>query len=160
MNYSDPTGLFASGIHSQITRNAAVAAGCSKDAGLLAELVVGADRPQHRPETQAIYNAIWHAMCRPRQSPVQGMGEINRYIQDNLKTCKLTDLANALHAAQDSFAGGHRGCQPWYGGFFGIPSLPHIWDDFFPSAADIALAEAASRSLLDQFMQQCPCVCR
>jgi RHS repeat-associated protein len=159
MNYSDPTGLFASGIHSQITRNAAVAAGCSKNADLVAQLVFGVDWPWSKPGTLRPSNAFWHGMCRPENAnnPAKGAEQINNYIQDKLKSCKLPDLADALHAAQDTYAEGHRGCQPWYGG---LPGAKHLWYDFFPDSADVALAEAASRNLIDEFMKRCPCACQ
>jgi uncharacterized protein RhaS with RHS repeats len=159
LNFSDPTGLFASGIHSQITANAATASGCSKIAGMLSQLVFAVDWPWTKPGTLLPSNAFWHGMCSPENSnnPAAGANKIAEYVQDKLQSCKLPDLADALHATQDQYAGGHRGCQPWFGG---LPSLRHLRYDFFPAPAEIAFAEAASRTLIEDFMKRCPCICQ
>jgi hypothetical protein len=104
-------------------------------------------------------------MCRPNQNPAQGAAEIDKYIQDNLKSCSQQDLAQALHAAQDKHSARHSGCQPWNGWRRSITNSPlgsllHVVQDYFPNAATEAAARAESQGLIEQFKQQCPCACR
>jgi len=153
---TDPSGLFVSRVHNRITNNAAIAAGCSTLAPRLRKMVALVD---FKPESSATYNAPWHGMCRPKQNQRQGSEEIRDYIDSQVKSCTLDGLANALHAAQDSFAGGHRGCQPWDGGFLGFPGFVHLWEDSFPGASGAA-AEAESVRIINRYRSMCPCPCK
>jgi hypothetical protein len=101
-------------------------------------------------------------MCSRDQNPFEGAEQMEGFIQSSLEKCKLPDLAFAMHAAQDNFAKGHNGCQPWHGvGRTTVTEFAwHAWHDNYPDAFRVALAEAESRRLVAQFMQQCPCVCQ
>jgi RHS repeat-associated protein len=161
INFSDPLGLFVPTVHNRITRNAAAAAGCPKLAGPLARMVALVD---FKPESQATDNAHWHGMCSPKNAndPAAGQQLIDNYIQDRLKKCKLDGLADALHAAQDRFAKGHSGCRPWNGPWRTAitDTLSHLYQDSWPGAATEAAAQAESQRLIEQFKQQCECVCQ
>jgi RHS repeat-associated protein len=148
---TDESGLFTPGIHYDITVGAGRAEGIS---GLrlarLANLVMYAD---FRPGSQDIESAHQHSMCQPGQSPAAGAAATEAYIQSQLQTCTLEGLANAAHALQDGYAGGHGGCQVWGGG---IPSTGHIVQDMFPGEV-MGQAQAATTSLLQQYEEMCPC---
>jgi hypothetical protein len=156
MNFIDPYGLFLHHIHSRITGMAALAAGCSKHASRLSLLVAGVDFKQG---SLAPENAYWHSMCDGTRKQSRAEGELlaNNLINDGVSSCKLQRLADALHAAQDGFAGGHRGCQPWNGGWW--PGTRHILQDSSPALADEAGAFQTSQTLIKQFKDNCPCIC-
>ena len=160
VNYTDPLGLFFPHVHNRITRNAAAAAGCSNLAGPLAKKVALVD---FKPGSQDVDNAHWHGMCGPGNAgnPARGQQLIDQRIQDRLNKCNLDGLGDALHAAQDSYPMGHRGCRPWQGWMTTpiVEIVSHAYYDYFPAAAE-ALAQAESQRLIEQFKQRCECVCQ
>jgi RHS repeat-associated protein len=161
INFNDPLGLFDKVNHYMLSRNAAIDAGCSKLAPELGILTANVD---FKPNSQLTDNAHWHGMCSPENANDPGKGKqiIDNYIQSKLQTCKLSDLADALHAAQDSFAPGHHGCQPWYGmaKSINLTGLAHFILDIHPTAASLAAAQSVSRGIMDDFVKRCPCVCQ
>jgi RHS repeat-associated protein len=162
INFTDPLGLLAPGHHYSITRNAAINAGCGSKAADLGRMTANVDT---KPGSQDRDNAHWHGMCSPQNAnnPEKGQQLIDNYIQGRLASCKLPDLADALHAAQDRHAPAHRGCQPWYGpiGSLFRPNLfYHYIRDNFPDAASFGAALADSQRMIQDFMQRCPCACQ
>ena len=119
----DSKGLFTGKHHRDLTESCA--GECPKLAGKLPWATVGVD---YQSGSQSPDLAQRHAMCRPGQDPAQGAVWIQSYISFQLNTCTLGGLANALHAAQDGFAAGHRGCRVWDGSI----SLEHLRGDMFP----------------------------
>ena len=77
----------------------------------------------------------------------------NNYINEQLHRCDESGLGRALHAEQDKWAGGHRGYQPWYGGF----DFDHMLDDLFGGGEDEAIL--ASARLIRKFKEICACSC-
>jgi len=140
LGLTDPLGLFTPGRHNETTR-AAAASSCPKVAGGLAYLVMQADFT-HGSQDPA--NAPQHAMCSSGQSAAQGAQATEHFIDEQLKTCSIGKLAKTLHAAQDKYAGGHRGSQTWPGG---LPGWEHLKQEAFPGSAAGA-AEAKSRAVI------------
>ena len=54
-------------------------------------------------------------MRDPDWTPEQAKEKFDKYVQKNLASCKLGDLARALHAIQDSYSPAHKGFQEWLG---------------------------------------------
>jgi hypothetical protein len=93
------------------------------------------------------------------QTPEEAEAAYQDYVDKQIATCTLDGLARALHAAQDSAAGGHKGFQPWDGGSgpLHLPSRSHIQADTFPSAAELADAVEKSREVLKRYKEKCQC---
>ena len=150
----DPTGLFVDSVHQWITNQALGGDGHYP----LAAMVAGVD---FLPGAQLPENSFWHAMSdgTSGQTPAEAEVLFNNYVESQLASGTQEGLARALHAVQDSFAGGHAGFQPWDGGSTSlhIPSLSHILADTFPSPATLAKAVQASKDIIDKFNSQHGC---
>jgi len=150
----DPSGLFVGSVHHWVTNQALGGEGHYPLAGL----VSGVD---FAPGAQSPENSFWHAMSDGigGQSPDDAEKLYEKYLEDQLATCKQEGLARALHAAQDSAAEGHKGFHPWDGGrtHLHIPSLRHILADTFPSPAALEKAIQKSKRLIERFNSQCSC---
>jgi hypothetical protein len=148
-NY-DPSGLFSFPVHVSIT-NAALGNDTSFPG--LGLNVAGVD---FLPGLQDPVNSYMHAMSdgTTGQSVAQAQALYDQYVNAQLATCTQLGLARALHAVEDSAAEGHSGFHPWEGG---IPSLSHMWGDFFPSSAAVAEATQKARDVIARFKQQCSC---
>jgi RHS repeat-associated protein len=147
---TDPKGLFSGALHQDVTRQAARAR-CPALASTLPRLVEWAD---YAPDSQLPSESRRHAMCVPGQSASEGMVRTERYIDEQIATCTVTGLANALHAAQDKHARGHRGCQQWDGNL----TLTHVRGDLAGSGG-LGDALIESQLVLDRFKAKCPCKC-
>ena len=139
----DPTGLFTSSTHNEITREAMAfgAASCPT----LPQDVAMAD---WLPGSQAPENAAWHAMrdgTNPSVDTEVAQNNFNDFVDQQWKTCTCAGLARALHAVQDSYARGHKGFQPWSGG---LPSMSHVYHDAYPSRGERSSTINASVDLM------------
>src|SRR3954466_3865701 len=81
--------------------------------------------------SQDIPNAYMHAMCPEGLSKVACQSIVHWYINSELDKCTWPGLAKAIHAAQDSYAGGHRDVHE-YSGLFNMGMIPHFIDDTLP----------------------------
>lgn len=124
------------------------------------------NRPQHTPYLIVIAvihecrkrtapKSILHGMCRNHSKAAERLQVIKKYIQDQLATCNWDGLARALHAAQDSAAPGHRGCQP-YSTYEKAP-WRHRMSDAFPGPKALTEAAENTREILRQFKERCRC---
>jgi hypothetical protein len=152
---SDPLGLFDHYNHNHITRRAIAISGTScqnlPQAVALVDYIPGNDLPK---------NSFWHAMrdgTNPRETVETARAKYLQYVQDQVGLCSCDGLARALHAVQDSFASGHVGFQPWYGGGpFGWPGASHLYHDMYPSDVEKSSATDASAAMLSRYNHSCP----
>ena len=150
----DPFGLMTEDIHRFITEDAIGNDSCLLGGGL-PDLVQKVDNQRG---SQSPVNAYKHCM---RNGLIAETVEEARaahmfYEAEQLTSCTMQGLANALHAAQDCHASGHAGYQPYYG----LLKLTraHVLGDIRPGSAYFAAVET-SRNLISKFKNMCPCVC-
>jgi RHS repeat-associated protein len=150
LRYRDPLGLFGFPEHVSIT-NAALGDDTSFPG--LGLNVAGVD---FLPGLQDPVNSYMHAMSdgTTGQTVAQAQALYEQYVNAQIASCTQLGLARALHAVEDSAASGHSGFHPWEGG---IPSLSHMWGDFFPSSAAVEEATQKAREVIARFKQQCSC---
>ncbi|WP_082541871.1 MULTISPECIES: hypothetical protein [unclassified Rhizobacter] len=152
--YTDPTGLFTSSTHNEITTAAIAIAGspCPN----LPAAVANAD---WFTGSQAPANAHWHAMRdgTNRNATVDSASrDFNEFVDRQWKTCTCEGLARAMHAIQDSYARGHAGFQPWSGG---VPSVSHAYADAYPSKSERDGAIRAAVELIRRHQKDCKDQC-
>jgi RHS repeat-associated protein len=150
----DPTGLFTSSTHNEITRAAMSLASIS--CPTLPQDVALAD---WLPGSQAPENSAWHAMrdgTNPRATPESAGKDFNDFVEQQWKQCTCAGLARALHAVQDSYARGHGGFQPWSGG---LPKPSHVYHDAYPSRSERTGAVNASAGLIRKYNTNCQNQC-
>jgi len=106
--------------------------------------------------SQLPQNSYWHAMRdgTTGQTIVEAERLYEEYVRSNAGSGTVAGLARAMHAVQDSAAGGHKGFQPWSGG---LPSRSHARDDWTPSPESIADAINKATELLKQYGGACGC---
>lgn len=150
IRFYDSMGLFTGRHHSELTL--ACADECPKLRDKLPLAVVMVD---YRGGSQSPDLANQHAMCKPGQKPEEGLVWIESYINYQVGTCTLDGLARALHAKQDSFAAGHRGCRVWDGSI----TLEHLRGDIAPDEDTLRGAREATCALIRQFKDKCKCAC-
>jgi RHS repeat-associated protein len=164
LHYSDPLGLWIPSMHSRMSREAAVLANCSKKAGELGTATARVDDGDEFPGTQAPKNSFWHAMSDgvAGQTPEDASDLYDDYMNNLASSCDVRDIGRRLHALQDSFSPAHRGFQSWSGfrlrGVFGL--IGHGLRDTFASPSTYRKAVVASRSIVDQVRETCPCFCQ
>jgi RHS repeat-associated protein len=112
LRYTDPLGLYLPESHGGLAYYGTSGSCLRGDAETLRDLTSGVD---DLPGSQLPENSRMHSMCPPGVAPEQGLQQIRQYIKGELAKCTLPSLAKALHAIQDGFAPGHRGCQTWRG---------------------------------------------
>lgn len=152
--FTDPTGLFTSSTHNEITSAAIAMAGSPCPS--LPAAVANAD---WFPGSQAPRNAHWHAMrdgTNPNATVESARRDYNGFVNEQWKTCTCEGLARAMHAVQDSFARGHAGFQPWNGG---VPTPAHAHADGYPSKSEREAAVKASVELIRRFKKDCKDQC-
>jgi RHS repeat-associated protein len=139
---NDPMGTSLSDVHWLETYNAARAVGYTvSDAWSLADQVAAID---FQDGTQDAGAANQHAMAidlggrKPKQTICQAFSGTANIVANG-------DLAQALHAIQDSYSASHQ-YSPWNGGKYGIhwPGWAHVYDDLWYHDE----AEAASEAYL------------
>ena len=150
VSFSDPSGLFVPSVHNDLTQQAIAIAGnpCPDLPALVAQV-------DWLPGSQSPANAIWHGMRNgkdPNATPQSAQQAFNQYVHGQWTSCTCEGLARAIHATQDSFAGGHSGFQPWSGG---IPSPSHVWQDSWPTSEQSNDAVQASADLIRDYEQGC-----
>ena len=148
--YIDPTGLMSSYQHNHITKDAIAVVGSS-----CADLPALVAQVDWLPGSALPENSYWHAMRNgrdPSETAATARAKYDGYVDQQMRLCDCNALARALHAVQDSFAGGHVGFQSWSGGW---PSVPHVWHDSNPSEEERAGAVNASGDLLMRFRKEC-----
>lgn len=152
--YSDPTGLFTSSTHNEITAAAIAIAGSP-----CPSLPGGVANADWFPGSQAPRNAHWHAMrdgTNPDATVTSASRDYGEFVGGQLKSCTCEGLARAMHAVQDSYARGHAGFQPWSGG---MPSASHVRADSYPSKGEREGAIKASVDLIRRFGKDCKDQC-
>lgn len=101
-------------------------------------------------ESQSLANAHTHSM-----SNLTTMGEMapsltNDFIAEQIKIGSIESIGRAIHAVQDSAAGGYRDYRRYTGKF----ELKHFLQDLFPSKQSREAAIAKTRALFEE------CTCK
>jgi RHS repeat-associated protein len=149
----DSFGLFDEVHHKSITIDVLKADGWGRGSREeMAQMVADVDilPGSQKPDAE---HSPWHAMCAPGQSREDSDAIREALTRRALDTCQKTDLAMAMHAAQDSAAGGHKNCQVWNGHV----SFAHLKADMFPSADSVEEARSKTAAILSAFEEKCGC---
>jgi RHS repeat-associated protein len=156
LRFTDPLGLFLPIIHNHVTQLATEGTCMAGDAGKMGKLVAGVDS---LPGSQDPKNSFMHAMCAPGETYAHGAQAFQNHMQNELDKCTPEDLAQAVHAFEDSFAPGHQGCQTWHGmpwhrGGEGVwSSIRHFWGDL---GADREVVQQV-QDMLKAWCKKCRC---
>ncbi len=148
INHRDPTGLFLSPWHFYITytamREMGYGVGESASAGWKSM------KPDYRPGSMSPERANEHSMAQPGQSCAEAQRAINDYIRDQIVSGTPEGAANARHAIQDAFAGGHGADKVWDGfqsqDLYDLNFWRHLIDDTFPASSRVRDAIDATKS--------------
>ena len=163
---TDAYGLYLPGVHRAFTEQGATQAGMSTSEGAaLAQQVVNVD---DYGNSQSEANAIMHGMCPGDNSSGDCQTWFNDYVHAELKRCNVAGLSKAIHAVQDSFAGGHKNFTPYYGEigliatdvlmfFSGNYAPGHLPQDADPTQLDQSLVPSVTSDLIKQFESECDC---
>jgi RHS repeat-associated protein len=150
---TDPSGLYVWVIHSEMTYAGAQGAGLTDArARDLATMVPNVD---FLPRTQEKENAYMHAMCQQGLSTAACQSIFNWYVKNQLDQCTWPGLAKALHAVQDSYAGGHRDMHS----YAGLRSVGpgHLKADMIPSEAENAGVTGVTQNVIKAWLEKCQC---
>ena len=148
---TDPFGLFVYNWHYIFTANGAIQAGMKiNEAQDLAYMTANVDL---LPGSQDAENSQMHAMTPPGLNSYQAQSAFGEYLEEQLALCNLAGLAKALHAIQDSYAGGHRNFQP-YNGLSSI-TFSHVRNDFVPDNDTQTAATVATQNAVSLFNKKC-----
>jgi hypothetical protein len=148
----DRFGLYAGDSHSHMTKDALAGDLCLNVDDLAMRVQdVDAEHGTQRPE-----NSYKHAMRNGAngESADDAESKYNSYVNSQLALCTIDGLAHALHAVQDSTAGGHSGFQRWSGG---LPSASHFKDDLFPGDQNWDDGKAKTKDAVRKFKLMCGC---
>jgi len=155
----DPTGLFVSAVHNQMTRDAMAMAGGVRCPRLPQDVAL----VDYEEGSQDARNAFMHALLDATDSSEThdtAVAKWNNYVGAQMNLCTCSGLAHALHAWQDSEAGGHIGFPPYSGlllGWIPLVSPWHVWQDSWPNDNQRNAGVNASRGLIDWFNEKCKC---
>lgn len=135
-------------------------AGCSN---IATQIGIATAQVVALPTSQDPANSFWHAMSdgTAKQSAYEATQLYDTYVAKYSGSCKIDDLARALHAAEDSFSPAHEGFQSWMGfSNKSILSLAlHGLKDSFPTPNAYGAAVQASADIMSQAASSCPCLC-
>jgi RHS repeat-associated protein len=150
---TDPSGLFMPPAHFDISVKALGMSGCGNRYSTAWDVVTADFNPTWNiSQDQA--QAKWHGMCNGAFVMSQNtMMRSELYIESEIQKCTKDGLAWALHAAQDSCAGGHQGC------YYGSASLGHAVQDLFPSRSEWMCAFQKSMDVIARFKARCGGCC-
>ncbi|MFZ5843358.1 MAG: hypothetical protein ACOY3E_10720 [Pseudomonadota bacterium] len=81
------------------------------------------------------------------------MKNYENYVERQLASCTINGLAKALHAIQDSFAGGHSGYK-YYDGLKTL-TLSHVLQDLAPSDAEQVGIAKFTAMIIKRFQENC-----
>jgi RHS repeat-associated protein len=152
-NAIDPSGLWWWYTHESTTGLGAADTGLSADeVASLARLVVKAD-----DGTQGTDSSHRHAMCTKTKfshyTKEQCRRKTEEFVQSELSGCTLDGLANAIHAVQDSYAGGHAGYQT----YDGLVGPIHILQDLAPNRTHRSRMISDTNALIKAWKTTCGC---
>ena len=158
----DPLGLFIPSHHAEASRAAARKIGCENIANELGKKTAAVDS---KPGSQDPENAYEHAMRDGynNQSVAEAQALYQNWVNSQGASSDLADIADALHALQDSFSPAHVGFLPW-NGYDNTDLEDLLWhgiQDFYgryTSAFNKAID--ASAKLLEKAKQRDPCLCK
>ncbi|OGA47800.1 MAG: hypothetical protein A3G24_21770 [Betaproteobacteria bacterium RIFCSPLOWO2_12_FULL_62_13] len=157
MRQVDPMGLFLSPVHGSMTLEAAQGTGLST--GMAWQVAKDNMNFDFVSGSQSSELANNHAMTRPGQDPNQAREYWKSFIEYQIRQCTAKGLGWALHAVQDSYAGGHNFKSYGGPGSLLINDPMHLVNDAFPSAQRRAGAVEASRQLIKRWVVKCTNSC-
>jgi RHS repeat-associated protein len=153
LHFIDPKGLMTSDQHNALTIEALW--GCSglsaSELRALSYSTAAADWTPSWAESQDVNNAPWHAMARPGQSVESAKAETALFIKQQMSIGSTQSIGRAIHAAQDSAAGGHTNSQTYDGDFH----IGHFMDDMFPNKQERDRAIQATKNLFPKCQKMC-----
>ena len=131
--------LSAEGVTGQLLTDAAMAS-------------VMADFSPSVKEAQSITSAHRHAMKMPSESDIDAYRRYENYVNSMINRCDAIGLGRAMHAVQDSAAGGHG-----FAVYNGSVSVGHLVKDKVPSANRTKEAIVKSQNVISRFREICQC---
>jgi RHS repeat-associated protein len=161
LHIADPLGLWIPLIHNRMSQAGAKQAGCSNKASEFGAATAAVDG---LPRSQLPENSYWHHMRDgvAHQTVADAQDLYDKRVASSSSSCKIRELANALHDVQDSFSPAHENFQEWKG--FSHTSLlalaVHGLKDAFPNPSTYGAAVQASADIIAQAAANCPCLCQ
>ena len=150
---TDPLGLYWWFVHELYTQTGAERAGMNpSEASDLGAEVAAAD---FAPHSQDGWASFMHAMCSPGLSTEVCQKNWENYIRSELNKCTKKGLARAIHALQDSYAGGHGGFQQ-YTDVWHL-TYSHFHDDAAPTQEENVGVPIVTENIIRQWQEKCTC---
>jgi len=156
--FRDPSGLFGGDWHSIITRAAFASFPCfSKD--VVDAVARDTQNADWNPGAQHPSRSHEHGMRdgKSEATPADAAESFTAYVASGVDSGTRAGLAGAMHAAQDSFARGHEGFQPWNGGKW--PGFAHLFFDLFPSKREFNAAVSVTKGIIAAWIAKHGCTC-
>jgi RHS repeat-associated protein len=152
----DPLGLFWSPAHYYMTYSELRKIGVNPIvAETLAWHSAAADwRPGGWRTAQLMANANRHGLAIGDEGPAAAYRGTQTFIATEIAKCTAEGVGNALHAAQDTKAGGHN-YQPYFGG--PVPPI-HFFRDILLLDSEVAGARLQTRRVIAQTIERCGCL--
>jgi RHS repeat-associated protein len=150
LRYTDPQGLFVTPLHILQTYGAFANTNFSPE--FINEVVKANTMMDFYDYSQTVPYAHWHAMSEPGESQDHAYKRWYAFIKVQLKSCNAKSLGHALHAVQDSVAGGHK-----FSPYTGHVDYKHFLMDAEVDSPTFNEAVIKSQDLIKQFEQQCGC---
>jgi RHS repeat-associated protein len=150
---TDALGLLTSDKHMTLTMTALNYSGFS--ASFMNEVVAASVLTDFKPTfeiAQSVASSHSHAMGKPKEPVEKSYAGYENYVNSMINRCDAVGLGNALHAVQDSAAGGHG-----FKTYTGSVGLLHIIADFWPSKGTLKEAQIKSQNVIDRYKERCLC---
>lgn len=156
-NYYDPVGQFAWPRHVEITNAAQLLAGLNVDPSFSQQVAaVDLRDGSQGTDADATNTHAMSGMTTGRKSHKQSPCEAYQGTRDQIaRDAANGDFTKALHTIQDAYSPSHAGFQFWNGGWgwFHIPSIGHMYNDWVPPQSAIDSATNASAQFLKDITQ-------
>lgn len=150
LRWVDPTGLFTTPWHIAMSYDAL--ADSNFTSKFINEVIDANVMMDFYDYSQTVPYAHWHAMSEPGESQAHAYDRWHAFIQSQLESCNARGLGHALHAVQDSRAGGHK-----FSTYTGHVSYGHLLMDAQVDNATYKEAVTKSKDLIRKFRQLCEC---
>ncbi len=150
LRWIDPTGLFTTPLHVFMSYDAFAGSNFTNE--FINEVVNANIMMDFYDYSQTVPYAHWHAMSESGESQADAYKRWYAFVKSQLKSCTARGLGHAMHAVQDSTAGGHK-----FSTYTGHVSYSHFLMDTEVDNATYKEAIIKSKDLIQQFRQQCEC---
>ena len=150
LRWIDPTGLFTTPWHILMSYDALADSNFTNE--FVNEVVNANVMMDFYDYSQTVPYAHWHAMSEPGESQADAYKRWYAFVKSQLKSCTAKGLGHAMHAVQDSSAGGHK-----FSPYTGHVGYSHFLMDTEVDNATYKEVIIKSKDLIHQFRQQCEC---